>query len=261
MKIGRRDFISFFGSTAIASALFYLVGKTPQQKDTPEQTEILRPPGSPDEEEFLSLCVLCDKCSEVCPTNAIEVSTLLDGFVNLGTPKLIGVEEDIEVITAALTELKETGTIIETGTINETGMIPKIGTIIKPGAVNETEEIVKNGPKDLTGLCIMCMKCTEICHTGALTKQIIAFPTEECLAWISPGTCLLCVKACPVEGVIEDAEGRAVIVEACNGCELCVDECKIKIIEIVPFESKVLWKWSGTKADENVTAEQNTTAK
>lgn len=266
MKISRRDFISFFGSTAIASALFYLVGKVPQPVNASEQTDseksaILRPPGAK-EEEFLSLCAMCGKCSEVCPTNAIATSTLLDGFVNLGTPKLIGEEEDKTVLLAALAELNETDMIVEAGTVNETSAISKIGNIIKPDAINETGAIAKTGTKDLTGLCIKCMKCTEICHTGALTRQIITFDTEKCLAWISPGTCLLCVQACPVEGVIEDAEGRAVIVDACIGCELCVDECKIKIISMKahPAASKVLWKWTGIQEDENVTADQNTTA-
>jgi ferredoxin len=283
MKISRRDFISFFGSTAIASALFYLVGKVPQPVNASEQTDpekaaILRPPtaiasdlyylvGSANEEEFLSLCAMCGKCSEVCPTNAIATSTLLDGFVNIGTPKLLGEEEDEQVLLAALRELKETDKIVETGTVNETGIVPKIGAIIKIGTnetgTNETEAISQTGTKDLTGLCIKCMKCTEVCHTGALTKQIITFPTEECLAWISPGTCLLCVQICPVGGVIKDAEGRAVVVDdECIGCEICVEECKIKIIEMKahPDASKVLWKWPSTPKDENVTADQNTTA-
>ncbi len=269
MKINRRDFISFFGSTAIASALFYLVGKVPQPASASEQTDtekaaILRPP-SAKEEEFLSLCAMCGKCAEVCPTNAIVTSTLLDGFVNIGTPKLLGEEEDEKVILAALKELKETDMIVEAGTVNETSAISKIGTIIKMGAnetgANETEAIAKTGTKDLTGLCIKCMKCTEICHTGALTEQVIIINTEGCLAWLHPGTCLLCIKKCPIEGVIEDAEGRAVVVEdACTGCGLCLSECRVKVIDIVPVESKVLWKWPSTSKDENVTADQNTTA-
>ncbi len=271
MKINRRDFISFFGSTAIASALFYLVGKVPQPASASEQTDtekaaILRPP-SAKEEDFLSLCVMCGKCAEVCPTNAIVTSTLLDGFVNIGTPKLLGEEEDEQVLFAALKELQETDMIVEAGTVNETeDMITKIGTIIKIGAnetgINETEATTKTTAKDLTGLCIKCMKCTEICHTGALTEQVITINTEECLAWIHPGTCLLCVKGCPIGGVIEDDQGRAVVVEdVCTGCGLCLNDCRIKVIEVVPVESKILWKWPpSTPKDENVTADQNTTA-
>ncbi|MDD2665931.1 MAG: 4Fe-4S binding protein [Methanocellales archaeon] len=265
MKINRRDFISFFGSTAIASALFYLVGKVPQPANASEQTgseAILRPP-SAKEEEFLSLCAMCGKCSEVCPTHAIATSTLLDGFVNIGTPKLLGEEKDEKVLFAALKELKETDMIIKAGTINETSAITKIGTIIKGAnetGTNATAVTTKTSTKDLTGLCIRCMKCTEICHTGALSRQRITIDTEKCLAWLYPGTCLLCVKACPIGGVIKDDKGRAVVMEdVCTGCELCVDECKIKVIKIVPVESKVLWKW--TAKDENVTAAQNTTAK
>ncbi|MDD2777496.1 MAG: 4Fe-4S binding protein [Methanocellales archaeon] len=270
MKISRRDFISFFGSTAIASALFYLVGKVPQPANASEQTDpekaaILRPP-SAKEEEFLSLCAMCGKCSEVCPTHAIATSTLLDGFLNIGTPKLLGEEEDKKVLVAALKELKETDMIVTAGTINETSAISKIGTIIKIGAnetgTNATAATTQTKTKDLTGLCIKCMKCTEICHTGALTKQIMTFPTETCLSWLFPGTCLLCVQACPISGVIKDDKGHAVVVaDACTGCEICVDACKIKIIQIVPVESKVLWKWTSPTKDENVTAAQNTTAK
>ena len=71
MKLSRRDFMSLFGSTAISSALFYLVGKVPKPVNASEQTDpekaaILRPPtaiasdlyylvGSANEEEFLSV--------------------------------------------------------------------------------------------------------------------------------------------------------------------------------------------------------------
>jgi ferredoxin-type protein NapG len=49
---------------------------------------LLRPPGGQDEARFESLCVKCDKCVEVCPTDVVAVANLEDGITVVRTPKL-----------------------------------------------------------------------------------------------------------------------------------------------------------------------------
>ena len=48
----------------------------------------LRPPGILDKEDFLSLCIKCRKCEEICPQSIIEVVTLVEDIAASGTPIL-----------------------------------------------------------------------------------------------------------------------------------------------------------------------------
>jgi len=45
----------------------------------------IRPPGALHEQEFLSSCIKCGQCVQVCPVNAIELANLEDGF-GIGAP-------------------------------------------------------------------------------------------------------------------------------------------------------------------------------
>lgn len=50
--------------------------------------ELVRPPGSVAEDEFLSKCVRCGECMKVCPTNALQPSLTEGGIAGLWTPVL-----------------------------------------------------------------------------------------------------------------------------------------------------------------------------
>jgi ferredoxin-type protein NapG len=45
----------------------------------------LRPPGALDERDFLSSCIKCGQCVQVCPVDAIKLADLIDGF-GVGAP-------------------------------------------------------------------------------------------------------------------------------------------------------------------------------
>ena len=49
------------------------------------QKQRLRPPGALDEKDFLSSCIKCGQCVQVCPVQAIKLADLIDGF-GVGTP-------------------------------------------------------------------------------------------------------------------------------------------------------------------------------
>ena len=46
---------------------------------------LLRPPGALDENDFLSSCIKCGQCVQVCPVQAIKLGDITDGF-GLGAP-------------------------------------------------------------------------------------------------------------------------------------------------------------------------------
>ncbi len=48
----------------------------------------LRPPGALAESEFLSHCIKCQKCEQVCPTRVIAPVLVTEDLVGAGTPKL-----------------------------------------------------------------------------------------------------------------------------------------------------------------------------
>ena len=49
------------------------------------QKKRLRPPGALDEKDFLSSCIKCGQCVQVCPVAAIKLADLIDGM-GVGTP-------------------------------------------------------------------------------------------------------------------------------------------------------------------------------
>ncbi|NIN39312.1 MAG: 4Fe-4S ferredoxin, partial [Gammaproteobacteria bacterium] len=40
--------------------------------------EMIRPPGSVEEAEFLERCIKCDQCINVCPTNVLQPATFAE---------------------------------------------------------------------------------------------------------------------------------------------------------------------------------------
>ncbi|MGD8742460.1 MAG: 4Fe-4S dicluster domain-containing protein [Granulosicoccaceae bacterium] len=53
----------------------------------------LRPPGARDEEEFLSRCIRCGKCGEVCPNRCIKYLGTENGLDSLDTPYIVPREQ------------------------------------------------------------------------------------------------------------------------------------------------------------------------
>jgi ferredoxin-type protein NapG len=81
----RRAFLGLVGKAAIVVGLVGLGGfiRFLSLKD-----RFIRPPGTVPEGEFLSLCIKCQKCQEVCPTGTITPVLLAEGVASVGTPKL-----------------------------------------------------------------------------------------------------------------------------------------------------------------------------
>jgi ferredoxin-type protein NapG len=78
----RRDFLQ--GLTASGVLLFLgCVNET-----TASSYPLLRPPGAQNETHFLALCLRCNKCLEICPTDVISLATLEDGMIQARTPVL-----------------------------------------------------------------------------------------------------------------------------------------------------------------------------
>lgn len=78
----RRRFLALLGLGVIIIGLGGFI-RSLHGKD-----RFLRPPGAPAEEAFLSLCIKCQKCQEVCPTGTIAPVLIIENVAGARTPKL-----------------------------------------------------------------------------------------------------------------------------------------------------------------------------
>jgi polyferredoxin len=82
--VSRRGFVISLASGVLAVPAIRLSNKIGANWDH----EVIRPPGSLTEPEFLKRCIKCGQCMRVCPTNVIQPGGLDGGLENLWTPIL-----------------------------------------------------------------------------------------------------------------------------------------------------------------------------
>ncbi|MGC8740703.1 MAG: 4Fe-4S binding protein [Candidatus Sumerlaeaceae bacterium] len=81
---GRRGILASLASSVLAVPLLRLEGTLGSNR----KPNLVRPPGSLAEEEFLERCIKCGQCMRVCPTNVLMPAGLDAGVEALWTPVL-----------------------------------------------------------------------------------------------------------------------------------------------------------------------------
>lgn len=76
---------AFFGALGLSAASVALAHVEPVEKRAP--AELIRPPGA-DLVDFEELCIRCNQCVRVCPTQGLQASFLEGGWRNMLTPRL-----------------------------------------------------------------------------------------------------------------------------------------------------------------------------
>ena len=227
----------------------------------------LRPPGALDEHDFLSSCIKCGQCVQVCPVQAIKLADLVDGF-GVGVPYIDAREQacDFSCDAAQCILACPTGALVYKK--------PEfLG--VREGATLAAKPILKAKEKDPENT----LNLKERMGVARLVRP------ESCLAIKGKGfkgqvrgpkfaahlrymevdrwkpiriadhpydleECDLCVRECPIKGAISietvfapDGSKRhqPMVHEPCVGCGVCEMICPVDPACIV-VEQREVWK-------------------
>jgi len=86
MDLGRRRVITSALSGIIAVPLLKSI---PLSKPGFSNPQLIRPPGSLEEKEFLTRCVKCGECMKVCITNGLQPTLFESGIEGIWSPVLV----------------------------------------------------------------------------------------------------------------------------------------------------------------------------
>jgi polyferredoxin len=165
--------------------------------------QLIRPPGSLPEPEFLARCIKCDECMHICPTNVLQPSMTEAGIEGFWTPVLNNTIGFCEVNCVLCGEACPTGAI---------------------GRITLDQ---KHGRGEFAG------------HPIVLGTAF--FDQGRCLPWAMNRPCVVCQEVCPTSPkaiktnevtVVE--EGREIHLkrpridpDLCIGCGICEHECPV----------------------------------
>jgi polyferredoxin len=127
------------------------------------ENNLIRPPGSLPEAEFLKRCIRCGQCMRICPTNIIEPSGIFGGMENLWTPALN----------------------FTTGTSGCQLNCTACGYICPTSAVRPISLSEKLGIDAFSG-------------KGAIRIGSAYVDRSRCLSWAMKKPCIVCQENCPV---------------------------------------------------------------
>ena len=175
--------------------------------DSNFSADLIRPPGSVEESEFLEKCIKCDQCINVCPTNVLQPATWAEGGLeSLWTPVM---NFDIAHCQLKCTLCSE---VCPTGAIRKITVEEKLGK----------GEFVEEGP---------------------IVLGVAFFDLGRCLPHAMEIPCVVCEEVCPVspkaiqtvDEEIMDVTGELTILnkpfmvpDLCIGCGICQAECPVR---------------------------------
>ncbi|MCH9675141.1 MAG: 4Fe-4S dicluster domain-containing protein [Gammaproteobacteria bacterium] len=202
--VGRRQVV-FAGVAGLIGAP--MLKNNGRVNDENFSADMIRPPGSVSEREFLERCIKCDQCINVCPTNVLQPATLAEGGIEaLWTP--------VMNFNIAHCQLKCTlcSTVCPTGSIREISVAEKLG----------------EGP---------------YAEQGPVRLGTAFIDTNRCLPWANQVPCVVCEEVCPVapkaiqsiDEEVKDVFGNMVVLnkpfivpDLCIGCGICQAECPVQ---------------------------------
>lgn len=259
----RRKFLQSVGLTAGVIGIS-LLGYVPV---TSARTPRLRPPGALDESDFLSSCIKCGQCVQVCPVQAIKLGDLTDGF-GVGVPHIESRDQACDFSCDAVQCILAcpTGALTyeKPDFLHARAGAPLAAAPILKAKEHDAEPTLNL--KERTGLARLVRPETCLAVQGKGFKgQSRGAGFKGRMRYIEVNRwkpialaehpydlplCDLCVRECPIKNAIElrpvkGADGvermTPVVLEACVGCGVCEMICPVEPAAIV-VEARAVWQ-------------------
>lgn len=169
--------------------------------------DLIRPPGSVEESEFLEKCIKCDQCINSCPTNVLQPATWAEGGLEgLWTP--------VMNFNIAHCQLKCTlcSEVCPTGAIRKITVEEKLGKgdFVEQGPIVLGTAFFDKGRCLPHAMDIPCVVCEEVCP---VSPKAIQTHDEE-------------VKTVFNEVVVLNKP--FIVPDLCIGCGICQAECPVR---------------------------------
>jgi ferredoxin-type protein NapG len=220
-------------------------------KDFKPAKERLRPPGAVEEDRYLTMCIKCGQCLQVCPYDSILLEDY-DGKAGVGTAYIAPLERGCYLCEAFPCVLA-----CPTGALDhEANVIEKVhmGMAI---VVNESACIALKNEKVTSEMIGRIYDHTKVITPEERKKrkvEIYANDPEKVILQKellqkldkSEGkSCSICADLCPftpdptkaIGMIAKDGGLFPEIREACVGCGVCVELCPTKVLQILPHKT------------------------
>ncbi|MDZ4859155.1 MAG: 4Fe-4S dicluster domain-containing protein [Candidatus Hydrogenedentes bacterium] len=169
--------------------------------------KLMRPPGSVEENAFLSKCIKCDQCINACPTNVLQPATYQEaGLEGLWTPVMNFKIGHCQLKCTLCSEVCPTGAIRKITVEEKLGK----GTYTEEGPIRLGTAFFDVGRCLPHAMEIPCVVCEEVCPTS---PKAIQTKDEE---------------AKDVYGNIVVLNKPFMVPDLCIGCGICENECPVK---------------------------------
>ncbi|MBF0152188.1 MAG: 4Fe-4S binding protein [Magnetococcales bacterium] len=199
LDVGRRRLVE----TGVAALALFPMLRTSRSALSNPAPEVIRPPGSLPEGEFLARCIKCAACMRVCPTNVLQPALLEAGLEGLWTPILINTQGYCEHHCVLC------GQVCPTAAIRPIPVAEKIGAKPFPQPVKLGTAFFDRGRCLPWAMHTPCIVCEEMCPTSpkAIWFQSVTLPgrdgkpVELKQPFVEPIHCIgcgICENKCPV---------------------------------------------------------------
>jgi polyferredoxin/formate hydrogenlyase subunit 6/NADH:ubiquinone oxidoreductase subunit I len=150
--------------------------------------ELIRPPGSVAEDEFVNRCVRCSECMKVCPTGGLQPALTEAGIEGLWTPVLV------PRIGECSQQCNLCSQVCSTDAIQSFDLPEKYHLYIGRAVIDRSQCIAWNSDKQ-------CLVCDEACSYHALSWKMVDGVKRPFINEHKCVGCGICENVCPIQPV------------------------------------------------------------